>query len=246
MYEPRSPAPIVYGPGAPPIAGLRLACLDMAGTTVRDQGIVLRAFAGALEALGLEGEAFARAMQYAHDTMGLPKTVVFTDILGQGALVEKAMAIFDGAVVDAIRQGGVTEIEGARATLEDLRESGLKIALTTGFSAGVQQAIIEHLGWGALTDLAIAPGPQLRGRPYPDMVLYAALQTRVDDVRQVLVAGDTANDLWSGHRAGASLVAGVLTGSHDRTELEQAPHTHILASIADLVPLLKFLGSART
>jgi phosphoglycolate phosphatase len=65
------------------------------------------------------------------------------------------------------------------------------------------------------------------------MVLCAALRAAVDDVREVAVAGDTANDLWSGYRAGASVVAGVLTGSHDRAELERAPHTHILSSSVD-------------
>jgi phosphoglycolate phosphatase-like HAD superfamily hydrolase len=51
------------------------------------------------------------------------------------------------------------------------------------------------------------------------------------------VAGDTANDLLAGTRAGASVVAGVLTGAHGRSELAAAPHTHLLDSIADLPPL---------
>ena len=56
----------------------------------------------------------------------------------------------------------------------------------------------------------------------------------VDDVRSLAVAGDTANDLLAGWRAGAGVVAGVLTGAHGRAELEAAPHTHILDGIADL------------
>jgi phosphoglycolate phosphatase-like HAD superfamily hydrolase len=50
----------------------------------------------------------------------------------------------------------------------------------------------------------------------------------------VAVAGDTTSDLVAGTAAGASVVAGVLTGAHDRAQLETAPHTHILDSIADL------------
>jgi phosphoglycolate phosphatase len=34
------------------------------------------------------------------------------------------------------------------------------------------------------------------------------------------------------------VVAGVLTGAHDRPALEAAPHTHILESISDLPALL--------
>jgi phosphonatase-like hydrolase len=234
----RSPS----GPVGAPALRPTLACIDMAGTTMRDEGIVLKAFSAALHAVGTEGEAFEQALQYAHETMGLPKTAVFRELLGQEVLVDKAMAAFDASVLELVGQGAVSEIEGAVATFEALRAAGLKIALTTGFSSQVQEAVIDGLGWRALVDLVIAPGPGLRGRPFPDMVLHAALQAQVDDVRQVVVVGDTANDLWSGHRAGAGVVAGVLTGSHSQAELAQAPHTHILASINDLVPILVSLS----
>jgi len=42
----------------------------------------------------------------------------------------------------------------------------------------------------------------------------------------------------AGTRAGASVVAGVLSGAHTRRELEDAPHTHIIDSVADLPALL--------
>ena len=52
------------------------------------------------------------------------------------------------------------------------------------------------------------------------------------------MAGDTASDVESGLRAGAGLVAGVLTGSGTRDDLEQAGAPVILDSIAALLPLL--------
>jgi phosphoglycolate phosphatase-like HAD superfamily hydrolase len=52
------------------------------------------------------------------------------------------------------------------------------------------------------------------------------------------VAGDTTNDLIAGTRAGASVVAGVLTGAHSAEELGEAPHTHLLGSVAELPALL--------
>jgi len=57
-------------------------------------------------------------------------------------------------------------------------------------------------------------------------------------VAEVAVAGDTTSDLLAGSRSGASIVAGVLTGAHTRSELAAAPHTHLLASIADLPALV--------
>jgi phosphoglycolate phosphatase len=217
---------------------IRLACVDMAGTVMLDGGLVLEAFRAALTGAGVEGPAFGPAMDYAHETMGLSKSVVFRHILGSEELVDLALSEFDSAIDAAIKEGRVTEIPGATDTMAAIRAAGIKVCLTTGFSAEVQRAVIDHLGWEDVTDFFIAPSETVRGRPFPDMVLTAALKAQVDDVREVAVVGDTANDLWSGHRAGASVVAGVLTGSHNRLELEAAPHTDILASILDFPALL--------
>ena len=51
------------------------------------------------------------------------------------------------------------------------------------------------------------------------------------------MAGDTASDVESGLRAGAGLVAGVLTGSASREDLERAHAPVILDAIAGLLPL---------
>jgi phosphoglycolate phosphatase len=214
-------------------ARIRLACIDMAGTVVNDNGLVLDAFRRALAGTGTEGPELDSAMEYAHETMGASKIVVFRHLLLTDERANQALSAFDAAIDDAIGQGRVTEIQGASEAVSDLRANGVVVCLTTGFSAEVQDAIIEHLGWRELVDFSLAPGGALRGRPFPDMVLAAALRAGVDDVREVAVVGDTANDLWTGYRAGASVVAGVLTGSHSQAELELAPHTHILSSIVD-------------
>ena len=214
----------------PPV---RLACVDMAGTIMSDGGIVLDAFESALGAVGLGPERFADAMKYARETMGLPKGVVFKGLLDDDELVARAVAAFDSSIELAIKDDRVSEIPGATAAMKALRAGGVKVCLTTGFTDEVQRAVIEHLGWDDVIDFFLSPSATVRGRPYPDMVLCAGLRAAIDDVREVAVVGDTANDLWSGYRAGASVVAGVLTGSHERAELEQAPYTHILSSIVD-------------
>jgi phosphoglycolate phosphatase-like HAD superfamily hydrolase len=52
-----------------------------------------------------------------------------------------------------------------------------------------------------------------------------------------MVLGDTPSDIESGRRAGAGLVAGVLTGRATRDEFEAAKAPHVLDTIADLLPL---------
>ena len=57
------------------------------------------------------------------------------------------------------------------------------------------------------------------------------------------MAGDTASDVESGLRAGAGVVAGVLTGSGSREELEKAGAPDVLDGIAGLLPLLGLSGT---
>ena len=226
------------GAGVAPTGGpIDLVVSDMAGTTVSDGGLVEAAFLTALESVGIprDDPGNATRLAYVAETMGQSKIVVFRHLMDDEATAQQALAGFEDAIGAEVAAGRTPALPGATEALGELRELGVKVCLTTGFSAGTQQLIIDTLGWGDLVDLAIAPGPGRRGRPYPDLVLAALLTLEVDDVRDVAVVGDTANDLWSGHRAGAGVVAGVLTGAHDRTQLEAAPHTHILDSVTELV-----------
>lgn len=216
---------------------IQLAVLDMAGTTIRDDGVVAHAFLGALASVGHgpdDPEHEARVALVAA-TMGQSKIEVFRAMFpGDEEKAQAANRGFESSVDEHVAAHGADPIKGAPEALATLRGAGVRICLTTGFSAATQDALVAHLGWRDLVDLTLAPGPGRRGRPHPDLVLAAVMALEIDDVRAVAVAGDTANDLLSGHRAGASIVAGVLTGSHDRAQLEAAPHTHVLASVADL------------
>jgi phosphonatase-like hydrolase len=213
-----------------------LVVLDMAGTTVRDDGLVERAFVRSMAWAGVpeDDPAMADHLAFVRASMGQSKIDVFRALLGDDARAAGAARTFEASVADAVAAGEVTPIEGAEAAMGRLRNARVKLCLTTGFSAETQSAIIDALGWQTLVDLAVAPGPGVRGRPHPDMVLHAVMALGVDDVAAVAVAGDTASDLLAGWRAGAGIVAGVLTGAHGRDELSAAPHTHLLGSVAEL------------
>jgi phosphonatase-like hydrolase len=221
----------------PPI---RLAALDMAGTTVADQGAVEEAFQAALDAMGLVAADLAHEPgAYVRRTMGQSKIDVFTDLLnGDRHRAAQANAAFEAAFDGAVDRGEVAPLPGAEEALAALRAGGVRLCLTTGFSPATRDRIIGALGWEGLVDLVLSPADAGRGRPWPDMILTAVLRLHVDDVAEVAVAGDTASDLVAGTRAGASVVAGVLTGAHGRAELEAAPHTHLLGSVAELPGLL--------
>jgi phosphoglycolate phosphatase len=77
------------------------------------------------------------------------------------------------------------------------------------------------------------------GRPSPAMILEAMRRTGVTDPAGVMVVGDTVLDLQAGTAAGAGWVIGVLSGAHDRSRLLQAPHTHLLPSVAEIPEFLR-------
>jgi phosphoglycolate phosphatase len=171
--------------------------------------------------------------------MGQSKITVFTELLhGDRHRAERANAAFERAFDQAVDRGEVAAIPGAEAAFATLRDGGVRICLTTGFSPATRDRIIGALDWEGSIDLALSPVDAGRGRPWPDMILTAVLRLRIDDVAEVAVVGDTASDLLAGTRSGASLVVGVLSGAHDRDELAQAPHTHLIDSVADLPGLL--------
>ena len=220
----------------------RLVVLDMAGTTVADDGLVEQAFDAAASALGVVRgtEQHERMVQYVRDTMGESKISVFRELFGEEELAQSGNKAFEAAYHDLVDQGHCAPLPGAEAAIRELRAAGLTVVLTTGFSGPTQQRVLDALGWQGLADLVLCPADAGgRGRPYPDLALAALLRTgAADDVRELAVVGDTGYDMRCGVSAGAGLVAGVLTGAHGAERLRADGATEVLASVAELPELL--------
>jgi phosphoglycolate phosphatase len=227
------------------MTSITIACLDMAGTTVADDGSVLAAFTAALDRFGPAPgtPAYAAAMQTVHATMGQSKIEVFRRILGDEVTAWQANGVFEERYADAVAAGQVRALPGAAETITRLSGAGVQVCLLTGFSPATRDAIIGMLGWQPLIDLALSPADAGRGRPWPDLPLTALLRLGGGAVSELAVVGDTPSDIESGRRAGAGLVAGVLTGRTTRDELEAAKAPHVLDSVADLLPLAGVGGS---
>ncbi|WP_419995301.1 phosphonatase-like hydrolase [Streptomyces boninensis] len=220
---------------------IKLIVLDMAGTTVADDGLVEQAFAAAAERLGVEpgSDDHAKKLDYVRRTMGESKITVFRALFGDEDRAQLANSAFEAAYGELVGGGALAPITGAREAVEKLRADGRAVVLTTGFARVTQDAILDALGWHGLADLTLCPADAGRGRPYPDMVLAALLRTgAADDVREIAVVGDTAYDMLTGLRAGASVRAGVLTGAHGADALREAGATDVLGSVAELPGLL--------
>jgi phosphoglycolate phosphatase len=220
---------------------ITVACLDMAGTTVADDGTVMEAFTAAVTEQNLPEAAFSQAMKDVRSSMGQSKIEVFRRILGDEAAAVRANETFEDHYGAAVARGSVAAMPGAEDTFAALRDAGVRVCLATGFSPVTRDAIIAGLGWAPLIDLALSPadaGFLGRGRPWPDLPLTALLRLGGGAVSELAVAGDTGSDVESGLRAGASVVAGVLTGAGTRAGLEQAGAPLILETIAGLLPYI--------
>ncbi|MGW2308234.1 HAD family hydrolase [Actinomadura luteofluorescens] len=218
---------------------ITVACLDLAGTTVADGDTVEAAFAEAIATLGIvSGTAsYDRALGRFRDARGGSKIGIFRSLFDEPR-AQAAHLAFERSYHDLIDRRGLAPVPGADDALTRLRGAGVRVCLLTGFGRGTQARVLDTLGWWDRADLTLCPEDVPRGRPWPDLVLTAALRLGVDDVRQIAVCGDTAGDMLCGRRSGASIVAGVLTGAHDHDRLLAAGATHVLPTVAALPDLL--------
>jgi phosphoglycolate phosphatase len=220
---------------------VRLAVLAMVGTTVFDGGLLEGAMSRTLADQGVgEGSAeFERMLRYARDTSGMSKHAVFSHLFEDRARAAAANAFFERSCDELIADGVIRAVPGAEDAIGWLREAGIRVCLATGFGRHTQNMVLESLGWMGLADLSLCPADAGRGRPYPDMILTAVLALDLEDVREVAVVGDSCADIQSGLRAGATTVAGVLTGAHGEPALRAAGATAVVHSIRDLPVLLE-------
>jgi phosphoglycolate phosphatase len=216
-----------------------LVVLDMAGTTVRDDGVVDDAFTAALSSVGVApgSPQFEAARLYVRDTMGQSKADVFAALLPPDQAAQ-ATGEFAHAYERLVAGGRVAPIDGAVELFATLRQHDVQVCLTTGFAPSTRDAVLTALGWPGLVDLALSPADVGRGRPEPDLIFGAMERLGVADAGAVAVVGDTVSDLEAGTKSGARAVIGVLSGAHDRATLATAPHTDLIDDVTELIGVL--------
>jgi phosphoglycolate phosphatase len=222
-----------------------LVCCGLIGTMVDDGGMVERAYSEAIATQGVVTgtAAYAKAMAQVHQARGQYSVEVLEAMFPDSqARAQAAHVVLDRSFADAIGRLGVRPVPGADEVIDKLTGAGIRICLITSFSRRVMNAVLETLGWWDRLDLALTPQDVPRGSPWPDLVLSAMLRLGVEDVRDTAVAHDAENGILSGRRAGASIVAGVLTGAHSANRLRRAGATHLIPTVAHLPELLHAAG----
>jgi phosphonatase-like hydrolase len=219
---------------------IELAVFDVAGTTVNEGGTVYRVLADTVRAAGGDPSA-----QQIEQWMGASKREAIQALLtAAGAdasdpVVDAAFADFRSRLAAAYRADPPAAFDGVPEALAQLRASGVKVALTTGFDRETTASLLGSLGWDStVVDAVVCIDDVTAGRPAPFMVFHAMEATGIADVRRVLVAGDTVRDVESGLNAGAAVVVAVRTGHVPEATLASAGPTHVLDGIAGIPSLL--------
>ena len=226
-----------------------LVVFDIAGTTAYDGDAVHRCLAGAVARAGV-----APSRDAVNRVMGMAKPHAIAALLeAEGrtapdhAEVVQLYAEFERMMIEHYRSGpGVREADGATDVMRQLRASGVKVALNTGFARAITDVVIERLGWSDdVVDVTVSSDEVPRGRPHPDMIHRAMHLSGVVDATRVAKVGDTPADLQEGTAAGCRFVIGVTSGSHTRSELEPHPHTHLITLLRELLPIVSSPSLAR-
>jgi phosphonatase-like hydrolase len=224
-----------YSRGATEPAKFRLIVLDVGGTIIQDRGDVVDALQSAFAKHGakITSEEIA-------PWRGASKREVVRHFVKEKSLKpELAESIYKNFTAQAIEKyKSVPPIAGAEKAFEQLKNDGLLLAATTGFSREIATSIFQRLQWTKYFTAIVTSDDVAEGRPAPYMIFHAMESARVTNVAEVMIVGDTPLDLQAGANSGVGGLVGVLSGAGTRTALTAQKHTAILDSVADLPTMI--------
>lgn len=216
----------------------RLVSLDMAGTTFDDGNTVYEVLSNTVSEAADE-QVSQELLEQWTGTSKLAAVTGLLAALGSEADAQQVYDRFTESLNARYRDNPPKPFAGVAEMFAQLRDDGVKVALQTGYARPVAEMLLESAGWKVGTHIdALVPSDEVAAsRPAPYLIFHTMEATGVVDVREVLAAGDTPNDLLAGTRAGAKYVVGVLTGAYGARELGRVSHTHLLGGVTEILNL---------
>jgi phosphonatase-like hydrolase len=219
-----------------------LVIFDFAGTIVRDRDQVPQAFAAAMA-----GEGITVTRERLAALRGSSKRQAVEDLQPRGPdrahRADLVYAEFRHRLEERLADEPFDELPGVAEAFAWLARRSVRLALTTGFERAIAAPVLAMLGWDVGVFVAVACADEVpRGRPAPDLIQEAMMRAGVSRADRVANVGDTVLDLRAAHAARVRWNIGVTSGAHPREMLELEPHTHLLASVAEL-PTHVFAGA---
>jgi phosphonatase-like hydrolase len=224
---------------------IKLVVFDIAGTTVKDDQEVSKAFQAALKKYGYYIE-----LNRIDPLMGYEKTLAIKQIL---LLIENdtdkiTPELISDTHKEFVQQmirfyqyePGIEPLPHAEETLAALRAAGIKVGINTGFSRDIADTIVTRLQWHekGLIDYVVGSDEVELGRPHPYMIQKMMREGGITDPLQVVKVGDTEVDVREGQNVGCKYVIAVTTGAFTREQLEPYNPTHIIDDIAQVIDII--------
>ncbi len=224
---------------------IKLVVFDIAGTTVKDDHDVSKAFQAALKKSHYEVP-----LELINPLMGYEKNLAIRQIL---RLHEHNDAKITTQLVSTIHKefvkqmieyyqfaDGIEPLPNVEETFAKLREQGVQVGINTGFSRDIADTIVNRLQWfeKELIDHVVGSDEVELGRPYPYMIEKMMKDGKISKASSVAKVGDTEVDVREGQNAGCQYVIGVTTGIFTREELETYNPTHIIDDIALVIDII--------
>ncbi|MFL9483088.1 HAD family hydrolase [Chitinophagaceae bacterium LWZ2-11] len=225
---------------------IELAIFDMAGTTVLDKGNVNEAFRNAFNKAGIEVKP-----------ADVDKVMGYRKIEAVQIIVDKYLPHLEEdeatALINQIHEDFTTEmvkfyettpelapLPYAEECFELLQSKGVKVALNTGFTRVITNAILQRLGWDKtpFINIVVCSDEVEEGRPHPYMINAIMNALSVKEASSVAKTGDTEVDINEGRNADCGLVVAVTTGAYTRDELAACKPDYIINSLQEFPALI--------
>ena len=214
---------------------IKLIVLDMAGTTVYEGGIVYKTIVSTIRSYQISIEDDEIKNWY-----GVNKTEVLKFFLNRSGQddtkLRRMLSDFKTNLKKNYFEDKNIKLidENLLDLFTNLRSRGIKIALNSGFSVDIQEALIDNLNLRDYIDGYISSESVPHGRPEPFMIQTLMKRFGVDDPKHVLKIGDSINDILEGKNADCYKSIGVLSGAETRENLIKAGADVILESVMSL------------
>lgn len=224
---------------------IKLVVFDIAGTTVKDDHDVSKAFQAALKK-----SKYEVPLELINPLMGYEKNLAIRQILRlhehndakiTTQLVSTIHKEFVKQMIDYYQFAeGIEPLPNVEETFAKLRAQGVQVGINTGFSKDIADTIVKRLQWyeKELIDQVVGSDEVELGRPYPYMIEKMMKDGKITKASSVAKVGDTEVDVREGQNAGCRYVIGVTTGIFTREELETYNPTHIIDDIAQVIDII--------
>lgn len=222
---------------------IKLVVFDIAGTTVKDDHNVSKAFQAALKKYDYEVP-----LGMINPLMGYEKNQAITQMLHEPDESKITTELVNTIHREFVKQmihfyqfePGIEPLPHVEETFKALHNAGVQVGINTGFSKDIAETVVNRLQWRekGLIDYLVGSDEVELGRPHPFMIQKMMQEGGITDPLKVAKVGDTEVDVREGQNAGCAYVIGVTTGIFTRDELLPYHPTHIIDDITQVLDII--------